>query len=121
MKTKVVWLLSFCSLVVLFFAFRSLAPQKAQEKINIGMSLQEVVESLQAGVVEPYSCSWRIAGDERPTATRSCNPPDKKFLSRANSGYRVTVIFKGVGMDYDFEVEFDEGGKVKLVAGGSAR
>jgi hypothetical protein len=33
----------------------------------------------------------------------------------------MMVVFKGIGMDYDFEIEFDSTGKVKVISDGSVR
>ena len=85
------------------------------------MPLDEVVESLQSSLVKPYSCFWYIGKKKKLTATRNCNSPDEKFLANVDAGYRMVVVFKGIGTDYDFEIEFYPTGKVKLISDDSVR
>jgi hypothetical protein len=113
--------LALFALGILFFAFRGTIPGKKRAEIEVGMSVNEVSSLLQSGIADPYSCAWTAVDDQLTTSTQNCSLPSENFLSRSNSGYKVMVIFKGIGMDYDFFVSFDENRVVDSVSDGVIR
>jgi hypothetical protein len=118
---KYIMIFCLCVIVVLFIFLRNEEPQKSRDRIKVGMSLGDVVNSLQSGLVEPYSCFWGVGDESKLVATRNCSSPGEKYLADVSGGYRMMVVFKGIGMDYDFEIEFDSTGKVKVISDGSVR
>ena len=122
MKNNTIIILMVVLLVIVFFIGRSSIPKRIHGEISTGMPLSGVLELLDKSMVIPYACNWELVSEKRAVATRNCAPPiDDVFMKSATSDLNIRVIFKGLGLDQDFDVLFDGNQRVISVGGLSGR